>query len=866
MLGIDEVKAVLKPQFGGFLAKSSGEVLWIHNLILWSIASRIMKFIPRFDDRERRLLEIMVLIHDIGKMSPKNQSILSGAATGRVAHTQTKEQIKKYFEDNGLTALLALDDADINFIYHAHLHHNLPEDALKTSPQSLAVYADIVRYADWLASQERLDRRLLQRISGSLEEFCQITAVTISRPEGPSNYLLFDIAWNRFKEKGWDVLIVLSNALVLIAPKGTLYPEKAEVVRRFREKLIKESLSLQKPIITNFASVFLAGESAKRPGLYIDIHKDAFNDALGYFDHRAPSYFFKLLVEMLDISGRLTSEIKEKYPILDVLKGLCGTRGIPIAKNKWLAMGGKATEWKEILKEMFNNITLDETMPPELHNSKDSARVLKNIPFNELYDILYRLAEKLFPSGADTVFENELHSLISMEEEADFREIAIKRFKSYKEYKETQRPDKVCESCGFPIAFPTQKSLNFPGGKRWGFSQISAHTDSARATCTLCAYDTMVFRKDIFESRSPIYVRIESKTSDIWRLYDEISKLIQKLDAAFYNPYALETLGKSGEYGFLPLPKDFKMPKIKEPKQFHQPLSSIRGHIIPIFRPVDSSVSPKDLRAKYYSLYALLKIMGFDSHIGFEEQTGLFGYTSIANLGDKYDNLYYRGLAIKYLANFLGGEKREKQNAHVLAESLLVKSPSVAISQIGEASAEKKLQKKVSTERISQIIETIVKGNFKIRKKNGGEYTMKELLRDAAFFAEGIPTFIWDKEHNIWNEALRKKQTPSKHLITKSISKTMDSILQGDDFEDAFAKFLLIRENISKDKTKEGIEKPTVDVNDLAVFVSKAKEILQRYYDLRQEDISAFIQAKNALLSSVYLLKRYPNIKEVVNG
>ncbi len=276
MLGINEVKAILKPQFGDFLAKSSGEVLWIHNFTLWSVAAKIMQFIPRLDDKERRLLEITVLIHDIGKMYSKNQSVLSGASDGKVRHTQTKEQIKAHFENNSLISVLSLTDEDIDFIYHAHLHHNLPEEALKTAPPSLAVYADVVRYADWLASQESLDKRLLQRISSSLEPFCQFTAATISRPEGPSNYLLFDIASTIYKEKGWDVLFVLSNALVLIAPKGTPYPEKAEVIHKFQDRLIKESLSLQKPVVTNFAAVLLAGESAKNTRLYLDVHKDIF--------------------------------------------------------------------------------------------------------------------------------------------------------------------------------------------------------------------------------------------------------------------------------------------------------------------------------------------------------------------------------------------------------------------------------------------------------------------------------------------------------------------------------------------------------------------------------------------------------------
>ncbi|WKZ19611.1 MAG: HD domain-containing protein [Candidatus Jettenia sp. CY-1] len=856
MLAPDEIKAILKPQFG-FLGKGKefkAEPLWVHAFTLWSIASRIIKFIPRFDDKERRLLEITVLIHDIGKMTEKNQAVLTGQAEGKARHTQTKEQIKAYFEDNALIEQLGISEADIDFIYHAHLHHALPEEALKTAPPSFAVYADIVRYADWLASMERLDMRQVQRISSSLEPFCQITTVHISRPEGPSNYLLFDTAFNIYKEMGWDALIVLPDSLLLIAPKTTQYPKKNKVVKEFQQTLIRRSLLLQKPNPTNFASVLLAGESAKNPHLYLETHQDYLKDALADFE-RAPSFFFKLLIEMLDNSGRLTANIKEKYPILDILKGLCGTRGIPIARKKWTDMGGTTTEpLKEMLKEIFGTVSLTEIIPPEILNTEKPDRALKGISADEIFRILTFIAERLYTSILQDVFSEEIESLITMEESMDFRQAAIKRFEKYKEYKSTQRPEYgICESCGFTQAFPTQRSLNFPGGKRWGFSQINAHTDSARATCTLCAYDTMVFRSGMSESQNPVYVRIESKTADIWPLYDEITKLVQKLDATFYNPYTLETLEQRQDYGFLPLPKNFRMPQIKEPKYISQPFISIRGYIIPVSRS-ESSESPKDLRARYLCLYALLKMMGFDTHIGFEEQNGLFGDNPIARYGEDYESLYYRGLAIKWLVNLLD----KGNNANVFAETLLTKSPSVALTKIGDAiSGDKKIKK----EQAANIVDTLMKGNFRFKTtKNGGEYTMRELLKDAAFFSEGIPSFMWSgDDHKAWIS------NSSKHLITKPVSSTMNCILQGDDFETAFARFLsLIKEDISGDKSKEG-SLAKVDVGDLKTFVEKTKEILKRYYDLRQSDISAFIQAKNALLSSIYLLKRYSNIKEVVN-
>lgn len=858
MLRSEEIKLILQPQFGDILGKSKDSVpLWMHNFTLWSIVSKLLKYIPRFDDRERRLLEITTLIHDIGKMSDKNQAILSGAKDGPVKHTLNKEEIAGYFSDNNLSEALSLSGEDIDFIFHAHHHHGIPDDALRSAPPSVGIYSELVRYADWLSSMHSLDRRQIQRMSETLKPFCNLAVVNISRPEGPANYLLFDTAYSVYKEKGWEILLVLPAGLLLIAPPDVGYPEKDEVVQGFQERVKIESLRLQRPNPTNFAAVMLAGESAKGPRQYLEVHKDFLLEALSDFG-RAPSFFLKPLVEMLDLSGNLTAGSKEKYPILDILKGLCGTRGIPIAREKWQQMGGNNTEpLKEMLGEIFDTVSFDKVVPVELIEKDLSSMILRKAAPKELFNILNNIAEKLFPQRTDSSLLGELSSLVSMEEELDFREIALKRFSKYKEYKTTQNPEKgVCESCGSTISFATQKSLNFPGGKRWGFSQISAHTESARATCTLCAFDTMALRKDVQEKMSQIYIRVESKSVDLWPLYDEISRLIKRLDAAFYNPYTLETMEKNLDYGFLPLPRDFRMPKMRESRLEAQPFSSVRGCLMPVSR-VDSSASPKDLRAAYMSLYALLKLMGFDVHIGFEEQNGLFGDSPIARQVETFESVYYKGLAIKWLARILD----KNTNQYVFAESLLTKSPSVAITKIGAAVDCEEKRKKINKEQLPLIIETIVKGGFKIKIPSGGDYTMKELLQDAAFFAEGIPAFVWSGEdHKAWIS------NSSKHLITKPVSKMMNCILQGDDFETALAKFLsFLKEDISGDKTKEGsIAK--VDISDLKLFVGKAKNILYRYHDLKQKDISSFIQAKNALLSSIFLLKRYPNIKEVVNG
>lgn len=139
---------------------------------------------------------------------------------------------------------------------------------------------------------------------------------------------------------------------------------------------------------------------------------------------------------------------------------------------------------------------------------------------------------------------------------------------------------------------------------------------------------------------------------------------------------------------------------------------------------------------------------------------------------------------------------------------------------------------------------------------------MKEILRDAAFFAEWVPKFFWTKDqHAKWNNPYQR----SKYDITKPVDKVLNSMLQGDDFEEAFAKFLSgLKGDISGDKTKG--TGATIDVKDLEVFAFEAKKIFQRYDELRSTNITKFIQAKNGLRSALYIVKRYENLKEVIKN
>jgi hypothetical protein len=166
-------------------------------------------------------------------------------------------------------------------------------------------------------------------------------------------------------------------------------------------------------------------------------------------------------------------------------------------------------------------------------------------------------------------------------------------------------------------------------------------------------------------------------------------------------------------------------------------------------------------------------------------------------------------------------------------------------------------KRRISKNGAQKFFEFVYKSQLKLYSLEGSEYKMKDLLKDAAFFAEGIPKFCWTQED-------REKWfgSSSKHLITKPVSQTMNEILQGRDFDDSFARLLShLRDNIAKDKTAG---EATTDVAELAEFVEQAQSILKKYYDLKKVNITQFIRAKNALLSAIYVFKRYPNLKEVV--
>lgn len=851
VLQVEQVKRILQPQFE-YLAKSHGEVLWLHSFSVWSILSKLTARIPRFTEQERLLLEISALIHDIGKMRPRNQEILTGESEGILKHTATKEEIKNYLSPFIAGSSLPIKVDDVNQIWEFALHHHISEEQQKEAQTAaFGIYTEVIRYADWLSSMERLDMTVIRQIQNGLDGVCNLTVFNVGRYPSPTTYHLLQEATERYHSLGWETLVVLDSAAIFIGEKKSVCPRKKELSEGFINKLVEKSfegVSIQNKYMRY---EILSGKAKDDPYRFLRAKKDFYMDKLGDIEV-GPVLFFKTLMDLYENANKITNKIRNRFPIIDILRAAGGTRSIDTAKQKWIKRQnyGKNKEWTStnaLTIDIFNNITLGEVLGDD---NPATEKLLRDMTAQELFDILSDTAQRWFPESEGPVLENAIAHLISMEEETDFALMAKISLDRYKKYKQTRKPNNaICEQCGFTVPAVATASLNFP--KSSGFSQVNPRpeSDAPRVVCPLCIFDASQTRKGLFTGKSQVYVRAVSRIPELWQIYGDLRVRIDRLRQSLTNVREIKELSET-EFADLPLPQHFMIPIQKKYKESHTeiPLHTERGTLFPIER-VSNDASPKDLRAKYLAFYALLNMMGLEVHMGLEEQEGLFGEKVFEKHKGDWQSLYYEGLVTVILAGAI-----DKNNKYIFAQSLLQKSPSVVLSKLEDA--------KIKKEILVKVFVFLMRTNLKIANSNGGVWTMKEILRDAAFFAEWVPKFFWSKEqHAKWNNPYQR----SKYDITKPVDKVLNSMLQGDDFEEAFAKFLSgLKGDISGDKTKG--TGATIDVKDLEVFALEAEKIFQRYDELRNTNITKFIQAKNGLRSALYIVKRYENLKEVIKN
>ncbi len=848
VLTIEQVKKILRPQFE-YLAKSHGEVLWLHSFAVWSILSKLADRIPRFTDRDRLLLEIAALIHDIGKMRSKSQEILTGERQGTLKHTATKEEIRGYLIPFISDGLLHIEEMDIDKIWEFALHHHISEDQQKEAQTAaFGIYAEVVRYADWLSSMERLDMATIRQIQNGLESVNRLTVFSVGRFPSPSTYHLLQEATEKYRANGWEILTILDDSVLFIGDTASIIPNKRAIVDDFVDQLIKrsfEGVSIQNKYMRY---EILSGKAKDDPYGFLKSRENFYEEKLGDIES-GPVLFFRTVMDMYKNSGKLTHKIKKDLPILDILAKAGGTNGITQAKDKWNKRQNAQKEWSPtnaLIVDIFNNVTFGEILSD---SDLAEGKYLREMTSDELFDVLLRTAQKWFPDTEGSMLENSISNIISMEEEIDFVGFTKDIFQRYKNYKASRRPaNALCEQCGFPVPTIATASLNFP--KSSGFSQVNprAESDAPRIVCPLCIFDVTQERRDLSANKSQVYVRAASRIPELWQLYGDLRTRIDRLRQSLTNVREIKHLSET-EFSDLPLPSHFMIPIQNKYKQTitQIPLHTERGTLFPIER-VDNDASPKDLRAKYLAFYALLNMLGLDVHMGLEEQEGLFGEKVFEKRKADWHTLYYEGLVNVILAGTI-----DKNNKYVFAQDLLERSPSVVLSKLEDA----KLKKDV----FEKVIIFLIRSSLNIAHIKGGVYTMKEILTDAAFFAEWVPKFFWStKDYESWRTG------GSKYVVTKPVDRVLNALLQGDDFEEAFAKFLsALKEDISSDKTKEG-SKATIDIKDLETFAVEARKIFLRYAELRNANITKFIQAKNGLRSAIYIVKRYDNLKEVIKN
>lgn len=696
-LSIEQVKKILRPQFE-YLAKSYGEPLWLHSFSVWSILSKLVAHVPRFTDKEKLLMELAALLHDIGKMRLRSQLILAKGSGATLKHTATKEEIETYLRSFILSGLLELTKGDIDSIWEFALHHHLSDDQLKEAQiPAFGVYAEVVRFADWLSSMERLEMSSVMRIADVLKGICQLTVFGLGRYASPTTHCLLQTAIEKYRTSSWETLVILDDGVIFIGDKDAGLPRKREIAEEFADLLVKQSFEGHSIQIKFIRYEVLSGEAAQDPKRFLLQRKDYFIDKMGTIEEGAV-LFFRTLMDLYKNAGQLSDQRRREFPILNILAKAGGTNGIKQAQELWSKRRRtriSRASTNEFVVDIFNHVTLKEVLLDS--GEAGRSRYLRDMTAIELFDVLLKVASTWFDGKKKSAIVGAINSIISMEEETDFGRIAKETLERYKSYKKSRRPTKaLCEHCGSTVTVKATSSLNFPTKSTWtGFTQINPNPDSGapRIVCPFCVFDATKLRpRDLSYKKSQIYVRVSSRIPELWQLYGDLKTSIGRLYQSLTNVQEIKDLSET-EFADLPLPPKFEIPVRKGYRDisFEIPIRSERGTLFPLDR-VSIDSSPKDLRAKCLAFYALLNLMGLETHLGLDEQEGLFGEKIFEKRSVDWQTLYYEGLVTTILATSI---RERKRNRYIYARNLLEKTPSGVLSKLENAGIKKELLEKV---------------------------------------------------------------------------------------------------------------------------------------------------------------------------
>lgn len=843
-----EVQKFLEPQFG-FLGKSNGEQLWMHHYTVWSVFKKFVTYIPSIDEKEEEYIEMACLLHDIAKRSEKNQRILRGEEEGKVVHKPGLEEVRDYLKlvENSLP--FPPTEENIKIVFDIIVtHHSISEEDLRgITTDSAGVLTELLRYADWLASMESISPRTINEIRKATKGLFDLSYCEIARYPTPTTYLFLDETIKKYREKGWKTLLVFDNGVVFIGERCEM-PQKDEIVDKIQNIFFSGFLESQDPYPKNPARRFLSGASELFPAKFLAVKRDKIEYNLGDIDRKS-TQFLKTLQDLFRLNKSLEKLKKESAweLVSPCLSSSGGTKVKTILWEKWFEEVAPEHIDSRARSVLFERLKVKEIVPVRYLRESDFGDVyLAKMKAEDLYEILFEIAREVEEKVSDIKpLEDYMDDIISIEERRDFKDIVSKIFERYKTYKEKSDAVKgICEICGCPISIPIRSQLNFPEGKSKGFSQIKAKTTAERAICLFCAYDNIILREGLGRNNLRIYVRIESKIPELMKMYPALDRLITTLKNGLRYPRDIMKLEEREEFRDLPFPKRVNIPIAREDYgEVEEVISTERGVLFNIERTAIKNFSVKDYRAKYEPLYHILNLLGFNTNIGTEEQVGIFGEAVITT-----ESEYYKSLAVIILANVL--DKGQKK--YIFAKNLLEQSPSVALRFVSESS---KLNEKLAR----RFFKFLYGSEIIVFEIKGGRYRMKDLLKDAAFFADrdfGIPHFCVEPEERYeW----RNPRNITRHKAAKPVSDALNEMLKGGDdgaFERAVAAFM---RNLAKKIGEEEKDKQKG-------FVERSADIFGKFWDLRKEDISDFIRAKNALTSTIFVFTRYENLREVIKN
>jgi len=869
----DEAIETLRPQWeGGYWAKSSGELLWAHQYAVWTVGKKLSSFSRSLTEKKRRLLELACLTHDIRKMTEKCQRRLHNGQ-GPGDHKLHKEDLEDYFRNKLHGRVPVADDAIQQIWDIARTHHSISENDLNVQQSVNVDLFQMLRFSDWIASMTEPNFDTIRRIQQPLGRVFKLTYFNFSRFPSPTSNLVVDLALDSYREAGWQLLTAFSSGAVLAGDIGAQIPDRAELAHKIERAVIKKSLSLQKPFPTGYTGDFLTLLSRQYPDLLMEGNQEILKRELGTVNRAV--IFLKLCRDILNSRGMINEEVKDQCGLLSIVDSANSTAAHYKAKEKYEASYGDAPPAKvnqDMIDPLFDGSTIADVVPSSIVVPLDTTAPLKSASPEQLYSVLQTLAQRPDDQLTDETDVNlsdlgrYIHAALAMEEEVDFAKFASDVFERYKAYKLTSDANKgVCERCVSPVATKMQPGLNFATSPQ-AFSQIKPKYQY-RAICPLCGYDNLVVRKDIRGNRTFVYARIETNVIDLLQNIEPLRRLVARIEAGLRYPRQLARLEEIEGCENLPFPRKLRVP-VQKASDDREPVTTIRlsdrGVLLRIAM-TDSNRGPKDLRFQYEPVYHVLRFLGYQVSIGTEDQDGLFGQVTEPTPAN-----YRQSLAVILLADQLD----KSSNKFVYASELLSKSPSTALSYAaGDGRERFGMGKKL----VPVFLEYLTKDNVYATSRRGG-LTMKSLLQDAAFLA---PSLIADEadgeEDNLKVEGDEVDEETSKpkrkrrggmwsfcehssdgkltkHSATKPISQALDQLMLGRGVDFALNKFM---QHLSVRVKNE-------NAPELAEFVKGVREILKNAEELRKKNVTDFLRYKNGVLSAVFMLTRYPDLKSVL--